>query len=182
MRIISGLAGGRKLKSRKTSRVRPTQDRVREAIFNILALEIPGTVVLDLFAGFGGLGLEALSRGAKEAVFVERDSRNAAIIEENIASCGFFAQSSLQVEDVFWFLETCERCFDIVFMDPPYGKGLARKVVSKIADKALLAERGLLVVEQHIDAGLPEVNGLRKYKEKIYGTTKITLLEENRED
>ncbi|MFW6238973.1 MAG: 16S rRNA (guanine(966)-N(2))-methyltransferase RsmD [Halanaerobiales bacterium] len=182
MRIIAGSAGGRKLKSRNTSRVRPTQDRVREAIFNILAPEIPGTEVLDLFSGFGGLGLEALSRGAREAVFVERDRKNAGVIKENINRCGFSERVILRVEDVFSYLETTAETFDIIFMDPPYGKGLAVKAVQKIIKKKVLANRGLLVIEQHIDDDLQEYRTLNKYKEKIYGSTKITLLEEDRED
>lgn len=177
MRVISGKAGGRRLKSRNNLDVRPTQDRVKEAVFNILAPVIYEKSVLDLFAGFGGLGLEAVSRGASEAVLVERDYKNAKIIKENISICDFEDRVSVEVEDVFGFLKMGNKSFDIIFMDPPYKRGLVEKALIEVVKNNVLAEEGYIVAEQHKDELVPDIVELNCIKKKEYGSTRIVFME-----
>ena len=121
MRVITGLAGGRKLKSPDGDAVRPTADQVKQAIFNILQFDVEGRRVLDLFGGTGQMGIEALSRGAKEAVFIDASRTSAALIRENLKICGM--KAAVLQTDALQYLSRGER-FDIIFVDPPYDAGL----------------------------------------------------------
>lgn len=149
MRIIAGTAKGLPLKTIKGMDTRPTTDRIKETLFNMIQGDVPGSVFLDLFAGSGGIGLEALSRGAKSAVFVERSGKAAACIEDNIRFAGFAARASVLRKDALVALETLEgtQVFDIVFLDPPYHKGLEQGVLSYLSSSQLLCPGGLAIVE-----------------------------------
>lgn len=138
--------------------MRPTADRIRETLFNWLAPVLPGTRVLDLFAGSGALGLEALSRGAGEAVFVEKDPRHAAIVAENIAVCGL-QTATLRRMDALVFLQQTVQVFDVVFLDPPFGQGLMPRVANLLESRGWLGSDAFVYIEIEADeaARLPHV-------------------------
>ena len=173
MRIIAGKAKGRKLKSINNPEVRPTSDRVKEAIFNMLGPVIRNCVILDLFAGFGSLGLEALSRGAKRAIFVEKSKKNSSVINENLNLCNFSEYGIVKNNDVFDYLSKVKNKFDIIFMDPPYDQGLVKESLVNILDNNTVFSDSLIVAElsREVDIELPP--GLITIKHKIYGDTKV---------
>ena len=167
MRIISGSARGRKLLApgrRFGDSIRPTSDRAREAIFSILAAKVVGARVLDLFAGTGALGLEALSRGALLAVFVDGQRSVTELIGKNIELCGFVERAAVFHKDLargLAFLtpkQPTER-FDLVFLDPPYGNGLALQGLESLAAGDFLAAEGIVVLEDAATAQYPEIMG-----------------------
>ena len=129
MRVITGAARGRKLKTPGNDDIRPTTDNVKEAVFNIIQFDIEGRRVLDLFAGTGQLGIECLSRGAASAVFVDQSREAAGIVRDNLKTCGMSA--AVFQEDALSFLRGCGQ-FDIVFVDPPYDAGLYEPVLKTI--------------------------------------------------
>ena len=182
MRVISGKAGGRKLKSIKKSNARPTLDRVKEAMFSMLAPYIPNTAVLDLFAGFGGLGLEAMSRGADSAVLVEKNRKNVAVIKENINICNFAENTKLIKDDVFKFLNYIDEVYDLIIMDPPYEKGYAKKSIDIILKRKLVNNNALIVVEHSSNNYFSNYNKLNIIKEKEYGDTAITIFQYREEN
>jgi len=148
MRIIAGRAGGLKLKSLKGRDVRPTLDRVKESMFNIIAFDLPGAEVLDLFAGFGSLGIEALSRGAKKADFVEINKTHLKVIEDNLKKAKLFDLAKLFKRDVYLYLKSCKQKYDIIFMDPPYEKNMSAEAVKLIIENGLLKEKALIISER----------------------------------
>ena len=154
MRIISGTARGRKLFSPEGMDVRPTTDKVKESLFNIIQFEVPGAVVLDLFAGTGQLGLEALSRGAEKAVFVDASKKSLAVVRQNVDLCGFSAKARLVQADALSYLSRAEETFDIVFLDPPYHGGLCEKAFALLPP--VLAEDACVICETQTDETLPE--------------------------
>ncbi len=176
VRIIAGKAGGIRLKSIKTAKVRPTLDRVKEAIFNMISQKTYGSKGLDLFAGFGGLGLEAVSRGAEHIDFVEKNYKHVQIIKKNIAICGFAAKTRVNKKDVYDFLkENINKDYDLIFMDPPYGKnyiGLALEIIEK---NNLLARDGLIIIEHHKNDDIKEVKKFITLKDRNYGDTVIKI-------
>jgi len=153
VRVIAGTARGRRLATPKGSRVRPTADRVKEALFNILASTtdgLDGCRVLDLCAGTGNLGIEALSRGAAAAVFVDSSRDSAAVIGKNLELTGFAGRSRVLVHDALMALRTMEGNelpFDLVFMDPPYEKEILPPLLERLGSSPLLAEAATVVVE-----------------------------------
>lgn len=149
MRIIAGTARSLPLKTIEGKDTRPTTDRIKETLFNIIQMDVPEASFLDLFAGSGAIGLEALSRGAKDAVFVENNKKAAACIEDNIRFTKFTEQSTLMKTDVLTALCQLEgrRHFDIVFMDPPYGNESEKEVLTYLAKSELIDEDSLLIVE-----------------------------------
>lgn len=175
MRIIAGEARGRRLKSIRGTTTRPTLDRVKESIFNMLGPSLYSISVLDLFAGFGGLGLEALSRGAESVIFVEKEYRNVKIIKENIKICGFVDRAQVERKDVFAFLSGAGGSYDLILMDPPYGGGLALRAVKQINKEGIIAQQGLIVVEHGLNDKMEELPDLDIIKEKTYGDTCITI-------
>lgn len=181
MRIIAGRLRGRRLFSPKTRRIRPTAGKVREALFSILGQRVEGARVLDLFAGTGALGLEALSRGAQDAVFVEADPSAARLLKRNIESLGLDAACRVVVADVFRALGIIsgERgSFDIVLLDPPYGKGLGKRVLEDAAQKGLIAARGIVAWEHPAKREpIEPMPGFGKVAAKRYGDTALTILE-----
>ncbi|ACL69769.1 16S rRNA (guanine(966)-N(2))-methyltransferase RsmD [Halothermothrix orenii] len=176
MRIISGIARGRRLKSIRGSGTRPTTDRVKEALFNILGQSVIETDVLDLFAGFGSLGLEALSRGANSAVFVEKNYRNVNVINDNIKLCGFEELADVVKKDVFTYLRETGSDFDVIFMDPPYHKKLANKAVGLIVAGRIIREQGLIVIEHHPGEEIITPEELDLITNREYGKSGITIL------
>lgn len=177
MRIIAGDFRGRRLHPPKSDRIRPTIDRVREAIFNIIAAEIPEARVLDLFAGTGAMGLEALSRGAALSVFVDQGSEAVRLIRENIKLCGAEDRSQILQEPVLSAVRHLagrgER-FDLIFMDPPYGKGLIEKAL-EILDTVAHTDT-LIVAEHHVKDEAPTNPGIwTKERERRYGDTMISI-------
>jgi 16S rRNA (guanine966-N2)-methyltransferase len=179
MRIIAGEFRGRKIKQPTSRKVRPTKDRIREAVFNIIAECVPEASVLDLFAGSGAYGLEALSRGAQRAVFVEKDTGCAGIIKENIKLLGVEGSAKVVTLDVFKSMEGLEKekeRFDLVFADPPYSKNMAKKTLIKVNQYDILNHSGLLIIECHADEKLPDNEGsFCVIKKRTYGNTSVSV-------
>ena len=171
MRVITGSARGRKLKTPENYDIRPTTDNVKEALFNILQFDIEGRRVLDLFAGTGQLGIEALSRGAAEAVFVDESRESVRIVKENLKACGLSAP--VFQTNALDFLRSCGT-FDLIFVDPPYDAGLYEPVLNTINSVDNLSDGGIIVCETRRETALPEMAPpyVRK-KEYRYGKVKI---------
>ena len=184
MRIIGGNFRGRKLIALSGDDIRPTPDRVREAIFNILGPWIRDTSVLDLYAGTGALGLEALSRGAKAAVFVDAAITSCEVIQKNIDLCKISEKTTLVHHDITGhpFPQVLKAApFDLIFMDPPYDKGYVETTLGKSDFISLLAPEGIVVVEQSFKESLAEsVNGLDIYRQKKYSKTLVSFLRKSK--
>lgn len=177
MRIITGSARGTKLRAPKGMTTRPTADRIKESLFNILS-DIRGTVVLDLFAGSGALGLEALSRGAKAAVFIDKSADSIDIIRANSEHIHLASKADIRRGDAFSLSKLlCCRYggFDIVFCDPPYHLGLCQKALDELST-VLLKEDGLFIAEIGVGEVLKCPDSLELIREKMYGAvTKINI-------
>ena len=152
MRVITGTARGRKLREPKDQSIRPTTDMVKEAIFSIVQFDVPGRRVLDLFAGTGQLGIEALSRGARECVFVDSSPASLQLVRQNLSICGF--EGTVVRSDALSFLRRCGR-FDLVFIDPPYHGGLYRDIMEAIFSFDILNEGGIILVESMRGESMP---------------------------
>lgn len=178
MRIIAGRFRGRRLAGVR-GRMRPTADRVREAIFNILGPGLEEVRVLDLFAGTGALGIEALSRGAQHAVFVEHDSTSLQVLRKNLASCDLGAVTQvlpLPVPRALKQLAVQVQRFELIFLDPPYGKGLAAQSLELLAPSPVLRAGGRVVVEHGIHDLVPEIIGsLIQAEQRRYGDTLVSF-------
>ena len=173
MRVITGSARGRKLKTPASYDIRPTTDNVKEAVFNIIQFDVEGRRVLDLFAGTGQLGIEALSRGAKSCVFIDENREALRIVKENLKTCGFSAP--VLQEDALSYLRRGER-FDLIFLDPPYDAGLYEPVLNTINLVDNLSDGGIIICEARRETPLPELSApYRKGKEYRYGTVKICV-------
>ena len=173
MRIIAGTARGRKLKTLEGNDVRPTTDKVKEAIFSSIQFYLPGATVLDLFGGSGQLGLEALSRGAEKAVFVDKSKASVNIITENIASAEFTDKSRVVYMDSIDFLKTDRGMYDIVFLDPPYNMGILEKVLPLL--ESHVNEGGRVICEHEQKLELPANFGPLVLKKKYkYGKIEIS--------
>lgn len=178
MRVISGTAKGRKLYAPKTHNIRPALDKVKGAIFNIL-FDVAGKTVLDLFAGTGAVGIEALSRGASHCTFVDLGNEAITIIRKNIELCGFHERAKIFPKPVNVALEYFAKHgakFDLIFVDPPYLKNLVNPTLIKIASAGILAEEGLIIVEHHPKEPIGDIPGLQKTDERKYGQTRISFL------
>ena len=179
MRVITGTAKGNKLKSLKGMETRPTLDRVKEALFNIIGSRIIDTEFLDLFAGTGAIGIEAISRGANHALFVEVNPRAVQIIRENLEITGFADQGEIMAADVEKALKAAastDRKFDMIFMDPPYLKELVQKTLTSLMQFGVLTENGLVIVESSKMDELPLQEGpLKMVRQEKYGDTMLTF-------
>lgn len=175
MRVISGKARGCSLYAPEGMNTRPTTDRVKEAMFSILMKYVPQGFVLDLFAGSGALGIEALSRGAKECVFVENSSSAFKIVEKNVEKAGFFESSVLLKTDYLSFLNGTDRKFDVILLDPPYRKCMCDTALEIIYRKNLLAKDGVILCET--EYGERIMTDFHVRKEYKYGKTKLTLFD-----
>lgn len=180
MRIIAGTWKGRALQTPKNNLTRPTSDRIREALFSALEsrIQLDEAHVLDIFAGTGALGLEALSRGAASCYFVEKINAACAVIESNIHALNATDKSHLLKCDAVRLgkHEKQAPLFNLVFLDPPYGKGLAEKTLQCLQEGGWLAQDALLVVEEDKRAGFIPPSGFDEIYRRAYGDTEITLL------
>lgn len=173
MRVITGTARGRRLKTPDNYDIRPTTDNVKESVFNIIQFDIEGRQVLDLFAGTGQLGIECLSRGAAGAVFVDRDRDAVRIVKDNLKTCGM--KATVLQEDSISFLNHCGK-FDVIFIDPPYDSDLYESALKIINLVDILSEGGIIICEARREKVLPEMTGpYRKRKEYDYGKVKICI-------
>lgn len=183
MRIISGDCRGRKLVQLQGRDIRPTSDRIREALFNILGPSIQGQRVLDLFAGTGAFGLEALSRGADTAIFLDTAPNSCKVIKENIALCGMTDRARLIQHDIVNHplpSSLARSPFDLIFMDPPYDKGYVEITLAKDRFLDLLAPGGIVIIEQsHRESLANPMNGLDIYRQKKYSKTFISFLRQS---
>lgn len=181
MRVIAGSARRIPLKSLDGMDTRPTTDRIKETLFNILAPCLYDSRFLDLFAGSGGIGIEALSRGAKEAVFVEKNPKAMQCIQENLQKTHLSSKGTTMAMDVMTALYRLEgkKQFDYIFLDPPYREKLEQKVLVYLADSELLSEDGIIIVEALKDTSFDYVEelGFSMIKNKIYKTNKHVFLE-----
>jgi 16S rRNA (guanine(966)-N(2))-methyltransferase RsmD len=179
VRVIAGSAKGRRLATIRTLALRPTADRVREALFNILGARIDGAAILDLFAGSGAVGLEALSRGARLAIFVEVHQAACRLIEKNLRLCGLHEQAVVWCRDVLHVLPTLKmrgQTFDVIFLDPPYRASLVEDALQQLSDGRLLSGDGQVIAEHFIKRGLPERYGrLRRVRMVRFGDVALSF-------
>lgn len=181
IQIIAGERRGKKLRSVSGSATRPTSGRVREAIFNIISGYVSNAVVLDLYAGTGILGIEALSRGADFALFVDNSRASLEIIRKNIAACRFESRTDVLSLDIALGVEhVCPHngLFNLVFADPPYNKGLVQKLLLTLYHSKILAPHALIVVE-HARGEKPEINlsGFQLWDQRTYGKTMVSFID-----
>lgn len=181
MRIISGRFKGHALKTPKTYRVRPTSDRLRETLFNVLAHSygdpVDGARVLDLFAGTGALGLEALSRGAGFALFVEDGVEARGLLRGNVEALGVAGTSRIFRRDATKLGPAAPNApFSLVFADPPYGKGLGEKALASARDGDWLTREALVIVEEAGDAAFEVPEGFEEIETRSYGEAKLIFL------
>ena len=172
MRIISGKYKGKKLRGFNIEGTRPTMDRIKESLFGIIQTHIPNSVVLDLFAGSGALGLEAISNGAKKCYLIDKNIEAIKIIKENSQNI----DENLKIMNIDYkkFLKNTEEKFDIIFLDPPYKENQMDKSLRIIEERNLLNDKGIVICEYEI--GNPKTN-LKLIKEKSYGPKKIKIFE-----
>ena len=176
MRIISGIARGTVLKTPDGMLTRPTSDRVKEAMFSIVQFELPGARVLDLFGGTGQLGLEAISRGAREATFVDARNEACALIRENIRRCRFETKTTVVRSDYLQFLRNCKNIYDIILLDPPYAEEFLENSLKMITEIDILQSGGIIIAERPVGKVLPCVfEGFTRSKDYKYGSTLLTL-------
>ncbi|AIS52573.1 methyltransferase [Thermoanaerobacter kivui] len=182
MRVIAGELKGRKVKSIKGDDIRPTSDRVKESLFNILGTKISDSVFLDLFAGTGNIGIEALSRGAQFCYFVDKSVKSVRCIKDNLSILNLLGVSKLFHKDALEAIEMLDKNntkFDIIFLDPPYYQNLAEKTLIKISSCKILKEGGIVIAEHHKNDELKEKYGsLIKAREKKYGKTILSFYKE----
>jgi 16S rRNA (guanine966-N2)-methyltransferase len=177
MRVISGIAKGRRLRTTGSPEMRPTTDMARQTIFDMLSGAVRGARVLDLFAGAGTLGIEALSRGAREAVFVESEREACAAILQNLESTGLRGSGVIRRAEVLRFLSRVPRMpFDLVFLDPPYGRGLgfSSRVLGKIAAGGW-TKPGATVVVEAPEGDIDWPPTMREIKRRRFGRTRVSL-------
>ncbi len=175
MRVITGSAKGVRLKTPQGLETRPTADRVKEALFSVIQFDLPGSRVLDLFAGTGQLGIEALSRGAGSAVFVDNRKDAAALIKENLKKTKLEDKAKVVLADFDAFLLQNREQFDFIFLDPPYTGNFLDKALQKISEIDILSDGGIIICESPVEKQLfLDLSGFSR-KEYRYGKTRITI-------
>ena len=176
MRVITGKARGVVLKTPEGMQTRPTTDRVKEAMFSIIQFDVPGCRVLDLFGGTGQLGIEALSRGAKSAVFVDASDTACKLIKENLRRTKLEDTAHVARSDYMEYLRRCREKFDIIFLDPPYAEIFLENSLNCITEIDILQTNGIIVTERPLEKDLPwNFPGFNRSKDYKYGNTLITL-------
>lgn len=176
MRVITGKARGVQLKTPEGMLTRPTTDRVKEALFSIIHFEIPGAKVLDLFGGTGQLGIEALSRGAKSAVFVDAQENACKLIRENLKRTKLEQDGRVVRGDYLQYLDRCREKFDIILLDPPYAEVFLENALKRITEIDILESDGIIVTERPLGKELPwEFEGFSRSKDYKYGSTLLTI-------
>ena len=180
MRIITGFARGTKLETLEGNDTRPTLERVKEAVFSAIQNRIEGRRVLDLFAGSGQLGLECLSRGAESAVFVDGEKKAVEVIKSNVKKTHFEEKARVYTSDYLEYLKVAKgkEKFDIVFLDPPFSKGMMDKALKTMLDADVLSDRAMVICESDTDE-IPKHDGYEIYKHKKYGRVNINILIKN---
>lgn len=184
MRVISGHYKGRRLKTLRGDNTRPTTDKIKESVFNMIGPYFEGGVVLDLFSGSGSLAIEAVSRGMTQAFCIEKNPAALKIIQENVQQtkeAEKFCLKKMDATQALRFFAAEKQQFDLLFFDPPYAQQrIAQQIEQCLADD-LLKEAAVIVCETDQMTVLPEIKGLQKRKEVIYGATKITIYEKEKE-
>lgn len=176
MRVITGKARGVQLKTPEGILTRPTTDRVKEALFSIIQFEIPGKRVLDLFGGTGQLGIEALSRGADRAVFVDTQEAACRLIRENLRRTRLEGEGRVIRADYLEYLSRCREAFDIIFLDPPYAEVFLENALKRITEIDILQSGGIIVAERPVGKELPcAFPGYTRSKDYKYGKTLIAI-------
>ncbi len=176
MRVITGKARGVALKTPEGLQTRPTTDRVKEAMFSIIHFDIPNARVLDLFGGTGQLGIEALSRGAKSAVFVDGSDKACALIRENLKRTRLSEQGRVVRGDYLDYLKRTKEQFDIILLDPPYAEVFLENALKCITEIDILQSGGIIVTERPLGKELPwEYDGFERSRDYKYGKTLLTL-------
>ena len=176
MRVISGIRRGKKLQTFEGEHIRPTTDRVKEAMFNLIQGRVEGAEVFDAFSGTGALAIEAVSRGATFAVCTDVDDRSVSIIRNNFEECDFLDKCEIVKSRACSYLQKTDKLFDLVFIDPPYNKGLVTPVLEMISRRGLLSPEGSIVIERDGIDDTFELSGYSVEKERKYGRTVLTVL------
>ena len=180
MRVITGKARGIALKTPEGMATRPTSDRVKEALFSIVQFDIPGSRVLDLFGGTGQLGIEALSRGATSAVFVDASETACKLIRENLKRTKLEAQAKVVRSDYMDYLKRCSEKFDIILLDPPYAEVFLENSLKCITEIDILQSNGIIITERPLGKEIPyELENFTRSNDYKYGNTLITLYRKN---
>ena len=176
MRVITGSARGVPLRAPKGMDTRPTLDQVKEGLFSAIQFEVEGRRALDLFAGSGQLGIEALSRGAKSAVFVDMRRDACDIVRENLTKTRLLERAQIVRSDFQTYLKTCRQTFDLVFLDPPYAEKFLENAMFLISEIDILSDGGIIITERPKEKPLDGAfSGLARSKDYLYGKTAITL-------
>ena len=176
MRVITGKARGVQLKTPEGMLTRPTTDRVKEALFSIINFDIPGARVLDLFGGTGQLGIEALSRGAKSAVFVDQREEACKLIRENLKRTKLEQDARVVRGDYMDYLRSCREQFDIILLDPPYAEVFLENALKRITEIDILQSGGIIVAERPLGKELPwEFEGFQRSRDYKYGKILLTI-------
>ena len=182
MRVITGKARGVLLKTPEGLKTRPTADRVKEALFSIIQFDLPGAKVLDLFAGTGQLGIEALSRGASGAVFVDEDEAACRLIRENLKRTNLSADAQVVRGDYLNYLKSTKEKFDIILLDPPYAEVFLENALKMITEIDILQSGGIIVAEYPVGKELPfEFCGYTRSRDYKYGKTMLALYRKDRQ-
>jgi len=180
MRVISGKSRGVRLKTPAGMETRPTADRVKEALFSIIQFDLPGAKVLDLFGGTGQLGIEAISRGAKEAVFVDHSPQACKLIGENLRLAHMEKEGKVIRGDYLTFLKNTKEKFNIILLDPPYAEVFLENALKLITEIDILQSDGIIVAECPLGKELPwEFSGYSRSKDYKYGKTILTIYRKN---
>lgn len=176
MRVITGSARGRRLGELKGQETRPTAGKVKEGVFSALQFDIEGRRVLDLFAGTGQLGIEALSRGAASCVFVDRRTDAVKLVRDNLALCGLADRGQVLCADALDYLSSAPSGFGLVFLDPPYAGDTLERALERLGASGILAPGAIVVAESPADKALPEPGGaFASRREYRYGRIKVSV-------
>ena len=176
MRVITGKARGINLKTPEGLQTRPTADRVKEALFSIIQFDIPGARALDLFGGTGQLGIEALSRGAKSATFVDASNTACNLIRENLKRTRLQEESRVICSDYLAFLGRCSEKYDIIFLDPPYAEVFLENALNRITEIDILQSGGIIITERPLEKELSmDFTGYSRSKDYKYGKVLLTI-------
>ena len=176
MRVITGKARGVQLKTPNGMQTRPTADRVKEALFSIINFDLPGAKVLDLFGGTGQLGIEALSRGAASAVFVDASEDSCKLIRENLKRTKLEKDAKVIRSDYMDYLTRCREKYNIIFLDPPYAEVFLENAIKRITEIDILQSDGIIIAERPLGKELPwEFEGFTRSKDYKYGKVLLTI-------
>ena len=176
MRVIAGKAKGVVLKAPDGMKTRPTADRVKEALFSIIQFDLPGANILDLFGGTGQLGIEAISRGANGAVFVDESNAACQLIQENLKKAHMEREGKVLRADYLSYLNRCRDKFNMIFLDPPYAEVFLETALTKISQIDILQSGGIIITERPLGKELPaEIEGYSRSRDYKYGKILLTL-------